>query len=112
METKEETCSIWSFINCYWGSRTDDTVADDGVAYVGFGDAFWAIDPGGSVRWTLTSTIENTYTGSVPLLRDDGILIINRGSRDIIGVRTNGGQMTDAGWPSFRHDGARTNFTP
>lgn len=88
------------------------TVADDGVAYVGYGNSFWAIDPGGSIRWTLTSTNPSAYTGSVPLLRDDGLLLINDGSRDIIGVRTNGGQMSSSGWASFRHDGERTNFTP
>lgn len=88
------------------------TVADDGVAYVGYGDHFWAIDPGGDIRWTLTSTVPNAFTGTVPLLRDDGILLINDQSRQIIGVRTNGGQMSNAGWASFRHDGERTNFTP
>lgn len=88
------------------------TVADDGVSYVGYGDTFWAINPGGQIRWTLTSTIPNAFTGTVPLLRDDGVLLINEGSRSIIGVRTNGGQMSDRGWPSFRHDGERTNFTP
>ncbi len=88
------------------------TVADDGVSYVGYGDHFWAIDPGGGIRWTLTSTNPSAYTGSVPLLRDDGVLLINDGSRNIIGVRTNGGQMSSSGWASFRHDGERTNFTP
>ena len=102
-----------------WGmSRHEDhddpypTVADDGVAYVGYGDRFFAIDPGGTIRWTLTSTIPNAFTGTVPLLREDGILLINETSRQIIGVRTNGAQMSDVGWASFRHDGRRTNFTP
>lgn len=102
-----------------WGAtRHEDhddpypTVADDGVAYVGYGDHFWALDPGGNVRWTLTSTVPNAFTGSVPLLRDDGVLLINRQSRKIIGVKTNGGQMSQTGWASFRHDGRRTNFTP
>lgn len=88
------------------------TVADDGVAYVGYGDRFWALDPGGNVRWTLTSTVPNAFTGTVPLLRSDGVLLINRQSRKIVGVRTNGGQMSQTGWASFRHDGRRTNFTP
>ena len=88
------------------------TVADDGVAYVGYGDTFWALDPGGRIRWSRTSTVPNAYTGSVPLLRDDGVLLINERSRNIIGLKTNGGQMSASGWASFRHDGARTNFTP
>ncbi len=88
------------------------TVADDGVSYVGYGDTFWAINPGGQLRWTYTSTMPDAFTGSVPLLRDDGVLLINEGSRRIIGLRTNGGQMSDRGWASFRHDGERTNFTP
>jgi outer membrane protein assembly factor BamB len=102
-----------------WGpSRHEDhddpypTVADDGVAYVGYGDQFWAINPGGGLRWTLTSTIANAFTGTVPLLRADGVLLISEGSRKIIGVRTNGGRMSEQGWASFRHDGRRTNFTP
>lgn len=88
------------------------TLADDGVAYVGYGDHFWAIDPGGGIRWTLTSTVPNAYSGTVPLLRDDGVLIISEGSRKLIGIRTNGGRMIDQGWSSFRHDNRRTNFTP
>ena len=88
------------------------TVADDGVAYVGYGDTFYALDPGGAVRWTLTSTVPNAFTGSVPVLREDGVLLINEQSRAIVGVRSNGGEMSDAGWASFRHDGERTNFTP
>lgn len=88
------------------------TVADDGVAYVGYGDTFWAIDPDGGIRWTHTSTVENAFTGTVPLLRDDGVLLINEQSRGIVGIRTNGGQMSDDGWASFRHDNERTNFTP
>ena len=88
------------------------TIADDGVAYVGFGDQFWAINPDGSVRWTLTSTSESAFTGSVPLLRDDGILFISEQDRRIIGVKTNGGVMSETGWASFRHDGRRTKFTP
>jgi hypothetical protein len=88
------------------------TVADDGVAYVGYGDQFWAINPDGSIRWTITSTVESAFTGTVPLLRDDGILLISEQGRRIIGVRTNGGQMSETGWASFRHDGRRTKFTP
>ncbi len=87
------------------------TVADDGVTYVGYGDRFWAIDPGGSIRWSLTSSV-NAFTGTVPLLRDDGVLVISRGSREIIGVRTNGGQMDRKAWSSFRNDAGRTNYTP
>jgi outer membrane protein assembly factor BamB len=90
------------------------TVADDGVTYVGYGDGFWAIDPrGGGIRWSLTSTLsEDAFTGTVPLLRDDGVLLINEASRRVIGVKTNGGRMSDDGWASFRHDGRRTNYTP
>jgi hypothetical protein len=88
------------------------TVADDGVAYVGYGDSFWALDPGGAIRWTLTSTVPSAFTGTVPLLREDGVLLISKESRKIIGVRTNGGQMSASGWASFRHDGRRTNHTP
>lgn len=88
------------------------TVADDGVAYVGYGSAFYAINPGGQIRWTLTSSVPNAYTGSVPLLRDDGILLINEDHRVVRGVRTNGGRMSPSGWASFRHDRRRTNFTP
>ncbi len=95
--------------------RFDDpypTVADDGITYVGFGDSFWALEPGGRIRWTLTSTNPAAFTATVPLLRDDGVLLMSRGSREIIGVRTNGGQMSEAGWASYRHDNNRTNFTP
>lgn len=88
------------------------TVADDGVAYIGYGDTFWAIDPSGNIRWTYTSTIENAFTGTVPLLREDGVMLINETGRRIVGIRTNGGQMSDDGWASFRHDNERTNFTP
>ena len=90
------------------------TVADDGVSYVGYGDTFFAIDPmGGGVRWSLRSQDgADAFTGTVPLLRDDGILLVNEGSRRILGIRTNGGRMSDDGWASFRHDGRRTNFTP
>ncbi len=88
------------------------TVADDGISYVGYGSQFWAINPDGSIRWTLTSTVESAFTGSVPLLRDDGILLINEQSRRIIGVKTNGGRMSESGWASFRHDGRRSKFTP
>lgn len=90
------------------------TVADDGVYYVGYGDRFFAIDPNGTgLRWTLTSTLgADAFTGTVPLLRDDGVLLINEDSRQVLGVRTNGGRMSDDGWASFRHDGRRTNFTP
>ncbi len=102
-----------------WGmTRHEDfddpypTVADDGVAYIGYGDSFWAINPDGSIRWSLRSDIPSAFTGTVPLLRADGILLISEKSRRIIGVRTNGGQMAASGWASFRHDGRRTNFTP
>lgn len=88
------------------------TVADDGTAYLGYGDRFFALNPGGEVRWTLTSTDPSAFTGTVPLLRDDGVLLISHGDREILGVRTNGGTMATAGWASFRHDGARTNHTP
>jgi hypothetical protein len=88
------------------------TVADDGVSYIGYGDTFWAIDPGGHIRWSLTSTVPNAFTGTVPLLRDDGIMLISEGPRMVRGVRTNGGKMSATGWSSFRHDRRRTNFTP
>jgi putative pyrroloquinoline-quinone binding quinoprotein/slime mold repeat-containing protein len=88
------------------------TVADDGVSYVGYGSSFFAIDPGGHIRWTLTSTVPNAFTGTVPLLRDDGILLISEDQRLIRGIRSNGGKMSQTGWASFRHDGRRTNFTP
>lgn len=88
------------------------TVADDGVSYVGYGSTFWAIDPGGAVRWTLTSTVPNAYTGTVPLLRNDGVLLISENHRTIKGIRSNGGRMSATGWASFRHDNRRTNFTP
>lgn len=88
------------------------TVADDGVTYVGYGDQFWAIDRGGQIRWTVTSTMPDAFTATVPLLRDDGVVLINEGSRKIIGIRTNGGRMSQDGWASFRHDGRRTNYTP
>lgn len=87
------------------------TVADDGVAYFGYGNRFWAIEPDGDIRWTLTSTV-NGFTGTVPLLRDDDILLINEGSRRIIGVKTNGGRMDTRAWSSFRNDARRTNYTP
>jgi hypothetical protein len=100
----------------FWETRHEDdpypTVADDGVSYVGYGTNFWAIDPGGQIRWTLTSSVPNAYTGTVPLLRDDGVLLINEDHRVIKGIRTNGGRMSQAGWSSFRHDRRRTNFTP
>lgn len=95
-----------------WGDDPSPTVADDGVTYVGYGDKFWAIDPGGGIRWTVTSTMPDAFTATVPLLRDDGILLINEGSRRILGIRTNGGKMSDQGWASFRHDNRRTNYTP
>lgn len=88
------------------------TVADDGISYVGYGDQFWAIEPGGRIRWTLTSTIPNAFTGTVPLLRDDGVLLISQFDRVVKGIRTNGGKMSATGWASFRHDRRRTNFTP
>lgn len=88
------------------------TVADDGIAYVGYGNQFWAIDPGGRIRWTLTSSVPNAFTGTVPLLRDDGVMLISEDERLIRGIRTNGGKMSSAGWASFRHDRRRTNFTP
>ncbi|MCB9654998.1 MAG: hypothetical protein H6729_12800 [Deltaproteobacteria bacterium] len=102
-----------------WITRAPDgyadpnpTVADDGVAYVGYGDRFFAIDPGGHIRWTLEGDEPNTFTGTVPLLRADGVMLISWGDRNIVGVRTNGGRMSDAGWASFRHDNRRTNYTP
>ncbi len=88
------------------------TVADDGITYVGYGNRFWAINKGGGLRWTLTSTAENGFTGTVPVLRDDSILLISDGSRGVVGVKTNGGKMSESGWASFRHDGRRTNYTP
>ncbi len=90
------------------------TVADDGIVYVGYGDQFWALNPnGGGVRWSLQSSLSaDAFTGTVPLLRDDGVLLISEASRRIIGVRTNGGRMSEDGWASFRHDGRRTNYTP
>jgi len=87
------------------------TVADDGTTYVGYGDQFWALEPGGDIRWTLTATV-NGFTGTVPLLRDDGVLLISRGSREIIGVKTNGAGMDVKAWSSFRNDAGRTNYTP
>jgi hypothetical protein len=95
-----------------WGDDPFPTVADDGVTYVGYGDRFWAIDPGGQIRWTLTSTMPDAFTATVPLLREDGVLLINEGSRRMLGVKTNGGQMSQQGWASFRHDNRRTNYTP
>lgn len=94
------------------GDDPSPTVADDGVTYVGYGDQFWAINPGGQIRWTVTSTMPDAFTATVPLLRDDGVVLVNEGARKIIGVRTNGGRMSTRGWPSFRHDGRRTNYTP
>lgn len=90
------------------------TVADDGITYVGYGDTFWAIEPsGGGIRWSFTSTLSpNAFTGTVPLLRGDGVLLVSEASRRIIGIRTNGGRMSEDGWASFRHDGRRTNYTP
>jgi hypothetical protein len=88
------------------------TVADDGISYVGYGNMFFAIEPGGQIRWTLTSTVLNAYTGTVPLLRDDGVLLISEKNRLIRGIRSNGGRMSETGWASFRHDRRRTNFTP
>lgn len=88
------------------------TVADDGVTYVGYGEQFWAIDPGGQIRWTYTSTLPDAFTATVPLLRDDGVVLVNEGARRVIGLRTNGGRMSADGWASFRHDGRRTNHTP
>lgn len=90
------------------------TVADDGTVYIGYGNQLFAIAPdGGGLSWTITSTLsDNAFTGSVPLLRDDGVLLINEASRQIIGVKTNGGKISESGWPAFRHDGRRTNFTP
>lgn len=94
-----------------FGDDPYPTVADDGVTYVGYGDTFWAIDPGGDVRWTLTSTV-NGFTGTVPLLRDDGVLLLSTTSREIIGVKTNGGRMDTEAWSSFRNDTRRSNYTP
>lgn len=87
------------------------TVADDGVTYVGYGDQFWALDPGGAIRWTLTSTV-NGFTGTVPLLREDGVLLLSTTSREIVGIKTNGGQMDTEAWSSFRNDPRRSNHTP
>lgn len=118
-EVLAETVLPYTFPQDWGMTRHEDfqedpypTVADDGVAYVGYGDSFWALDPGGRIRWSRTSTVPNAYTGTVPLLRDDGVLLINEQSRRIVGLRTNGGRMSSAGWAGFRHDGARTNFTP
>ena len=88
------------------------TVADDGVAYVGYDSQLWAIDPGGNIRWTYTSTLPDAFTGAVPNLRDDGVLVISEGARRFIGIKTNGGTLTSEGWPAFRHDNRRTNYTP
>ncbi len=87
------------------------TVADDGITYVGYGDSFWALNPGGGIRWTLTSTT-NGFTGTVPLLRDDGVLLLSTTSREIVGVKTNGAAMDTEAWSSFRNDTRRTNYTP
>jgi hypothetical protein len=95
-----------------YGDDPFPTVADDGVTYVGYGDRFWAIDPGGRIRWTLTSTMPDAFTATVPLLRDDGVLLIHEGSRKLLGVRTNGARMSQSGWASFRHDNRRTKYTP
>ncbi|MBK8013619.1 MAG: hypothetical protein IPK13_19985 [Deltaproteobacteria bacterium] len=118
-EILSETALPYSFPEERWTTRAPDsyadpnpTVADDGVAYIGYGDRFFAIDPGGHVRWTLTGDEPNTFTGTVPLLRADGIMLISFGDREIVGVRTNGGRMSDQGWASFRHDNRRTNYTP
>ena len=114
-----ETRLPYEFAGEFRDTRAEDfsddpypTVADDGITYVGYGDHFWAIERGGEIRWTLTSTNPAAFTATVPLLREDGVLLMSRGSREIIGVRTNGGQMSEAGWASYRHDNDRTNFTP
>jgi hypothetical protein len=88
------------------------TVADDGISYVGYGNMFFAIDPGGRIRWSITSTVPNAFTGTAPLLRDDGVLLISEDNRLVRGIKTNGGKMSAEGWASFRHDRRRTNFTP
>lgn len=113
------TALPYSFADGFIETRSRDfnddpfpTVADDGVTYVGYGSSFWAVDPGGRIRWTITSTMPDAFTATVPLLRSDGILLINEGNRRILGVRTNGGRMSADGWASFRHDGRRTNYTP
>lgn len=87
------------------------TVANDGVSYYGIGDRFMAIDPGGRLRWTVKSSTA-AYTATVPLLRNDKILLINDGDRGIIGIKTNGGVASDKGWSGFRHDGRRSKYTP
>jgi outer membrane protein assembly factor BamB len=87
-------------------------VTEDGVTFVGFGDSFFSIDPGGQVRFTVTSSIPNAFTGSVPLVRDDGVVLISEDRRRFLGVRSHGGRMSTGGWPVFRHDGRRTNHTP
>jgi hypothetical protein len=111
-----QTPLVYSFPDDFSLTRHEDdpypTVADDGVAYVGYGNTFWAIDPGGAVRWTRTSSVPNAYTGTVPLLRNDGVMLINEDHRRIVGIKTNGGKMSSTGWASFRHDNRRTNFTP
>ena len=114
-----ETRLPYAFTGTFEETRAEDfrddpypTVADDGITYLGYGDSFWAIERGGNIRWTLTSTNPSAFTATVPLLRDDGILLMSRGNREIIGVKTNGGQMSQAGWASYRHDNDRTNFTP
>ncbi|MFO0727202.1 MAG: hypothetical protein U1E65_25715 [Myxococcota bacterium] len=113
------TALPYSFADGFLETRSRDfsddpfpTVADDGITYVGYGSMFWAIDPGGHIRWTITSTMPDAFTATVPLLREDGILLINEGNRRILGVRSNGGRMSDDGWASFRHDSRRTNYTP
>jgi len=106
----------YTFQDGWDATRVEDdpyiTVADDGVAYVGYGDQFWAVNPGGQVRWTVSSTLTNGFTGSVPLLRTDEVLLISDGHRRILGIKSNGSNVAQSGWPSFRHDNRRTNFTP
>lgn len=87
-------------------------IAEDGVGYVGYGDQFWAVNPGGDVRWTVTSTLPHGFTGTAPLIRDDNTLLVTDGHRRVLGIRTNGAKLAQDGWPTFRHDNRRTNFTP
>lgn len=88
------------------------TVAEDGIAYYGVGTQLMAIHPGGDLLWTHASTTTNAFTASVPLLRKDGVLLLNDGPRSVVGVRTNGAVISDRGWSSYRHDPRRTNYTP
>ncbi|MEE2901841.1 MAG: hypothetical protein VYC39_05900 [Myxococcota bacterium] len=106
----------YSFPAGWEATRVEDdpyiAIAEDGVGYVGYGDQFWAVNPGGAVRWTVTSTLANGFTGTAPLIRDDNTLLVTDGNRRILGIKTNGAKLAQDGWPTFRHDNRRTNFTP